>query len=71
MRLSLCYCITEERDKVSIPLACQSLPLGCHMDWSPDVDSVVAAHLVLAALWNWREVEGYDLCTKSATTSKL
>lgn len=39
-RLSLCDCITEVWDKVSTPLACQSLPPGCHMDWSPNVDSM-------------------------------
>lgn len=37
---SLCYCITEVWGKLSIPLACQSLPLACHMDWYPNVDSV-------------------------------
>jgi len=34
MGLSLCYCFTEVWDKVSTPSACQSLPLGCHMDRS-------------------------------------
>lgn len=65
MRLSLCYCITEVWDKVSIPLGLSKLAARLSHGLVSKCGQRVEAHLVWAALWNCREVKGYDLCTKS------